>query len=98
MNIQENFQAVLGVTTLLLLGACATGPARARPTGNTTYQYGVVQSIALVEQQPGQPSGVYKFTLCTSDGAYQALTQINQVDIRVGDWVRVADGVLTRYD
>jgi len=58
MNIQHNFQGVLGVTTLLLLSACATSMAPANPTGNALpqtsnayTQYGVVQSIDLVQQQ-----------------------------------------------
>lgn len=58
MNIQKNFQTVLGVTTLLLLTACANNMAPANPTGNAlpqtsnvTTQYGVVQSIGLVQQQ-----------------------------------------------
>ena len=64
MNIQHNFQGVLGVTTLLLLSACATSMAPANPTGNALPQtsnaytlYGVVQSIELV-QQPVATSGV----------------------------------------
>jgi outer membrane lipoprotein SlyB len=64
MNIQKNFQGVLGVTTLLLLGACANSMAPANPTGNAlpqtsnaATQYGVVQSIELV-QQPAATGGI----------------------------------------
>ncbi len=64
MNIQKNFQTVLGVSTLLLLGACATSMAPANPTGNAlpqtsnaATQYGVVQSIELV-QQPVATGGI----------------------------------------
>ena len=65
MTIQKNFQTVLGVSTLLLLGACATnGPAPANPTGSAypqssgAYtQYGVVQSIDLIQQQVASDSG-----------------------------------------
>ena len=58
MSIQKNFQSVIGITTLLILGGCANGPLPANPTGytqpqtnNATTQYGVVQSIDLVQQQ-----------------------------------------------
>lgn len=65
MTIQKNFQTVLGVSTLLLLGACATGNnAPANPTGyalpqssGSYAQYGVVQSIELVQQQVAPGSG-----------------------------------------
>jgi len=104
MDIQKNFQAVLGVTTMLLLGACANGPAPTNPTGDAlpqtsddTTQYGVVQSIAQVEQQPGQPSGVYKFTVRMSDGNNQVIPQSTNVGIRVGDRVLLDNGVLRRY-
>ncbi|OQW87731.1 MAG: hypothetical protein BWK72_12595 [Rhodoferax ferrireducens] len=63
-TIQRNFQAVLGVSTLLILGACANGQAPANPTGNALpqtsaayTQYGVVQSIDLVQQQVATGSG-----------------------------------------
>ena len=63
MNMQNNFQAILGVTTLLLLGGCATNNAPANPTGNAlpqtsnaATQYGVVQAIELV-QQPAAANG-----------------------------------------
>lgn len=65
MTIQKNFQSVIGVTTLLILGGCATGQAPANPTGyaqpqtNNAYtQYGVVQSIDLVQQQASGTGGV----------------------------------------
>jgi outer membrane lipoprotein SlyB len=64
MTIQKNFQAVLGVSALLLLGACANGNnTPANPTGNamppsSVYStYGVVQSIELVQQPAAAGSG-----------------------------------------
>lgn len=57
MNILHNFKAVAGVTALVFLGACADMNPPANPTGNVypqtsgVYtQYGVVQSIELVQQ------------------------------------------------
>jgi outer membrane lipoprotein SlyB len=57
MNIHHNFKAVASVTALLFLGACANPNPPANPTG-TSYpqnsgvytQYGMVQSIDLVQQ------------------------------------------------
>jgi len=65
MTIQKNFQTVLGVTSLLLLGACANGNnAPANPTGyalpqssGSYTQYGVVQSIEMVQQPVASNSG-----------------------------------------
>jgi len=57
MNILHNFKAVASVSALVFLGACADMNQNATPTGNAypqnsgTYtQYGVVQSIDLVQQ------------------------------------------------
>ena len=57
MNILHNFKAVAGVSALVFLGACADMNPAASPTGNAypqtsqAYtQYGVVQSIDLVQQ------------------------------------------------
>lgn len=57
MTILHNFKAVAAVSSLLLLGACADMNSPANPTGNAypqtsnNYtQYGVVQSIDLVQQ------------------------------------------------
>ncbi|MBB1076953.1 glycine zipper 2TM domain-containing protein [Rhodoferax sp. 4810] len=64
MTIQKNFQSVLGVSTLLILGACANGQIPTNATGNAVpqtsnvyTQYGVVQSIDLVQQQAASGSG-----------------------------------------
>jgi outer membrane lipoprotein SlyB len=66
LTIQKNFQSVLGVSTLLLLGACANGnntPANptgyaAPPSSGSYAQYGVVQSIELVQQPVASSSGL----------------------------------------
>jgi outer membrane lipoprotein SlyB len=103
MSIQNNFQAILSVTTLLLLSACATSMAPANPTGNAlpetsnaATRYGVVQSIE--KSQPSAPTtNAYTFTLRMSDGSYQSFTQTTNVDIRVGDRVQVDNAQLRRY-
>lgn len=96
MSIQENFQTVLGVTTLLL-GVCANGALPSTPRTNAAPRSGVVQSIALAKPQAGQTSQVYIFTLRMSDGAYQTLTQSTHVDIHVGERGQVDNGVLRPY-
>ncbi|WP_180127643.1 hypothetical protein [Rhodoferax sp. BLA1] len=96
MSIQENFQTVLGVTTLLL-GFSANGALPSSNRSSAAPRSGVVQSIALAKQQAGQTSQVYTVTLRMSDGAYQTLTQSTHVDIRVGELGQVDNGVLRPY-
>src|SRR5664279_4478170 len=57
MNIQHNFKAIASVSALLFLGACAdttttnNTSGSAYPQQSSTYtQYGVVQSIDLIQQ------------------------------------------------
>jgi outer membrane lipoprotein SlyB len=49
------------------------------------------------EQQVQAQPDVLKITVRMSDGSYQALLQPLDADFRVGDRVRVGDGVLQRY-
>jgi outer membrane lipoprotein SlyB len=65
MAIQNNFKLVLSVTTLLLFGACADRGAPANPAASNypqssanQLQYGVVQSIDLVQQAPQGNNGI----------------------------------------
>jgi outer membrane lipoprotein SlyB len=65
MNILHNFKAVAGVSALVFLGACADMNQTANPTGNAypqtsgAYsQYGVVQSIDLVQQDSADGSKI----------------------------------------
>jgi len=65
MTILHNFKAVAGVSTLLFLGACAdmNQPAQnvstAYPQTSGVYtQYGVVQSIEIVQQQRDNAVGL----------------------------------------
>lgn len=59
MTIQKTAQRIIGITSLLILSACANGQFPASPTSTTASpqtnnaytQYGVVQSIDLVQQQ-----------------------------------------------
>lgn len=44
-----------------------------------------------------QQSEAYKFTIRMADGSYQTLTQDSHADIRVGDRVRIENGVARRY-
>ncbi len=50
----------------------------------------------LENRQP-QKADAYKVTVRLEDGSYQAVTQSTNADLRVGDRVRMENGVLQRY-
>jgi outer membrane lipoprotein SlyB len=47
--------------------------------------------------QRGPSEDVYRITVRMNDGAYQTLSHSNATDYRVGDRVRIGDGMLYRY-
>lgn len=51
----------------------------------------------LEKQRQQQRSDAYKFTIRMNDGSYQTVIQASNPDIRVGDRVRVTNGVVQRY-
>ncbi|WP_296445219.1 glycine zipper 2TM domain-containing protein [Rhodoferax sp. UBA5149] len=50
-----------------------------------------------LEKRNQQPSDAYKLTIRMNDGSYQTLMQGSNADIRVGDRVRIDNGVALRY-
>lgn len=63
MNNIQNIKAVAGLIAVMALGACATNPsapaASNSPQSTNVYtQYGVVQSIELVQQNVASNSGI----------------------------------------
>lgn len=50
-----------------------------------------------LEKRNQQQTNGYKFTIRLNDGSYQAVTQAANADIRVGDRVRIDNGVASRY-
>lgn len=50
-----------------------------------------------LEKRNQQPSDAYRFTIRMNDGSYQTVTQTTIADIRVGDRVRIDNGVAQRY-
>lgn len=50
-----------------------------------------------LEKRNRQQAEAYKFTIRMQDGTYQTLTQISHADIRVGDRVKIENGVARRY-
>lgn len=50
-----------------------------------------------LDKQNQQSRDAYKLTILMSDGAYQTVTQATDGDIRVGERVRIANGVARRY-
>ena len=51
----------------------------------------------LENRQQQQQPDAYKITVRMQDGSYQALMQSTSGDLRVGDRVRIENGVLRRY-
>ena len=51
----------------------------------------------LEKRQQQQTADVYKFTIRMDNGSYQALTQSTSANFRVGDRVKIENGVLQRY-
>ncbi|APW47007.1 outer membrane lipoprotein [Rhodoferax antarcticus] len=84
MTIQKNAQRIIGITALFIVSGCANYPAPANPSGTvlpqaTTVntQFGVVQSIDLVQQQAA--SGIGGFGVGTIAGAVIGGVLGNQV-------------------
>lgn len=50
-----------------------------------------------LERRNQQKTSGYKFTIRLNDGSYQAVTQVANADIRVGDRVQIENGVARRY-
>ncbi len=50
-----------------------------------------------IEKRNQQQTQAYRFNIRMSDGSYQTLTQTSHADIRVGDRVRIDNGVARRY-
>lgn len=51
----------------------------------------------LEKRSQQQQTDAYKFTIRMNDGSYQTVTQTTSADIRVGDRVRIENGVAQRY-
>ncbi len=50
-----------------------------------------------IEKRNQPQADAYKFTIRMRDGSYQTVTQTSIDDIRVGDRVRIDNGVARRY-
>lgn len=50
-----------------------------------------------IEKRNQQQTDAYKLTLRMNDGSFQTLTQSTTADVRVGDRVKVENGVAKRY-
>ncbi len=50
-----------------------------------------------LEKRSQAQSDAYRFTIRMQDGSYQTVTQSSNADIRVGDRVRIDNGVARRY-
>lgn len=50
-----------------------------------------------LEKRSQQQTDAYKFTIRMNDGSYQTVTQTTSGDIRVGDRVKIENGIAQRY-
>jgi outer membrane lipoprotein SlyB len=50
-----------------------------------------------IEKRNQNPSEAYRFTIRMNNGSYQTVTQTSIDDIRIGDRVRIENGVARRY-
>jgi outer membrane lipoprotein SlyB len=50
-----------------------------------------------LEKRSQQQTDAYKFTIRMNDGSYQTVTQSTSGDIRVGDRVKIENGIAQRY-
>jgi outer membrane lipoprotein SlyB len=71
-------------------------------TGNTVATVlgaagGAYAGHELEKRNQVQQTNAYQLTVRLNNGTYQTITQANSNDIRVGDSVRIDNGVATRY-
>lgn len=50
-----------------------------------------------LEKRNQQPTQAYKLSIRMNDGSYQTVTQTSNPNVRVGDRVKIQNGVATRY-
>lgn len=72
-----------------------TGRTAATVAGAAGGAY-IGHEIEKGQQQQQQTASVYRFTVRMDSGSYQTLTQNTNTDFRVGDRVRIDNGILTR--
>lgn len=66
-------------------------------TGQTAATIGGAAAGAYIGHQMEKGKGdVYKFTIRMDNGSYQTVTQSTSTNFRVGDRVRIENGVLSR--
>lgn len=66
-------------------------------TGQTAATIGGAAAGAYIGHQMEKGKGdVYKFTIRMDNGTYQTLTQSTSTNFRVGDRVRIENGILSR--
>ena len=71
-------------------------------TGNTVATVlgaagGAYAGHELEKRNQAQQTNAYQLSVRLNNGTYQTITQANSNDIRVGDSVRIDNGVATRY-
>ena len=88
--------AILGAVLGGVLGN-QVGAGNGRTAATVIGAAGGAYAGNEIEKRNQQQSEAYKFTIRMADGSYQTLTQASHADIRVGDRVRIENGVARRY-
>lgn len=97
----------IGSALILLLCACGMVDPNARnspPVATADHafpEYGVVQSMELLPPTDGRSvnpvvGNVYRYSVRMDNGTYRTLVQADNGSIRVGDLVRLENGMLMR--
>lgn len=100
--VQQASSSGIGVGTIA--GAVVGGILGHQVGGGTGQTVATVAGAAggayaghELEKRQQQTANAYKFTLRMDNGAYQTVMQSTSADFRVGDRVKIENGVLQRY-
>ena len=93
-----------GVNTGTILGAVVGGIVGNQVGGGSGKTAATVLGAAggayagnQIEKRNQNPSEAYRFTIRMNNGNYQTVTQASVDNIRIGDRVRIENGVARRY-
>jgi hypothetical protein len=95
---QGHQQSTLGQTTLGVVQSIDLVRLDDGVAGGSRIDVAATAGVDGVYGNPSNPSGhTFKFTVRINDGRYKSVTQSTNADIRVGDRVQIANGVVSRY-
>ncbi len=88
--------AIVGAVVGGLLGT-QVGGGRGKTAATVVGAVGGAYAGHELEKRNQPQADAYKFTIRMNDGTYQTVMQATIADIRVGDRVRIENGVARRY-